>query len=345
MRIVMLGLSITSSWGNGHATNFRALAGALRARGHSVLFLERDRPWYAASRDFTAPWVHLYEDVEELERRRDMVAGADIVIVGSYVPDGCEVAEWVLETAGGVTAFWDIDTPVTAAKLDAGDYEYLSPALVGRFDLYLSFTGGPLLAALGARRPTPFYCVVDPALYRPLPVAERWRLGYIGTYSPDRQPKVDELFLAPARSRGDLRFAAAGPQYPPDVAWPPNVDRFESLAPGEHAAFYCAQRFTLNVTRVEMVEAGWSPSVRLFEASACGVPVISDWWEGLDAFFEPDREILIARDADDVLRALELPPARAREIGSAARARVLRQHTADERARELLELVREKALA
>jgi spore maturation protein CgeB len=345
MRIVMLGLSITSSWGNGHATNFRALTHALRARGHDVTFVERDRPWYAASRDFTAPWVHLYDEVEQLEGLHETVAAADLVVVGSYVPDGCAVAEWVLESAEGVTAFWDLDTPVTAAKLEAGDHEYLSASLAGRFDLYLSFTGGPLLAELGARRPTPFYCVVDPSHYRPLPLPERWRLGYIGTYSDDRQPKVDELLLAPARSRDDLRFALAGPQYPQDLAWPSNVERFENLAPAEHPAFYAAQRFTLNVTRVEMVKAGWSPSVRLFEASACGVPVISDWWEGLDNFFEPGREILIAEDADDVLRALELPPARARAIGSAARARVLREHTADERARELIELVREEAFA
>jgi spore maturation protein CgeB len=335
VKIVMLGLSASSSWGNGHATNYRGLVGALRARGHEVLFLERDVPWYAAHRDFDAAWIRLYGSVAELDRWRDEVRAADLVLVGSYVPDGCDVAEWVLQVAEGTTAFWDIDTPVTAAKLARADHEYLSPALVPRFDLYLSFTGGPLLDELGARRPVPFYCVADPALYRPLDVQIRWDLGYLGTYSGDRQPKVDELLLEPARRSG-ARFVVAGPQYPPEIEWPANVERFESLPPSEHPAFYCAQRFTLNVTRADMVRAGWSPSVRLFEAAACAVPVISDWWDGLDAFFEPEREILIAETADDVLRHLREGD---RNVGVRARARVLAEHTAAHRASELERLV------
>jgi spore maturation protein CgeB len=336
MRVVVLPLSVTSSWGNGHATNYRGLGRALEGRGHELLFLERDKPWYAAARDFDAPNVRLYDSVAELERWTDEVRGADLVLVGSYVPDGCDVAEWVLETARGVTAFWDLDTPVTASKLRRGDFEYLSPALVARFDLYLSFTGGRLLAGLGARRPTPFYCVADPLRYAPVDVPVRWAIGYLGTHSDDRQPKVDELLLEPARALPAERFACAGPQYPDEIAWPPNVDRFENLAPADHPPFYCAQRFTLNVTRDDMVRAGWSPSVRLFEAAACGVPVISDWWHGLDAFFEPGREIVVAHDRDDVLRALrQTSDEERRAIGARARARVLRDHTADRRAQEL----------
>ncbi len=335
MKIVVLGLSVTSSWGNGHATNYRALVAALAARGHEVLFLERDRPWYAAHRDFSAPWIRLYADPGELEGHEDTVEAADLVLVGSYVPDGCAVAEWVLSTAQGVTAFWDIDTPVTVAKLASGDHEYLSPRLVPRFDLYLSFTGGPLLERIGARRPLPFHCVVDPATYRPFEVELRWQLGYLGTYSADRQPAVDKLLLEPARARAEDRFALAGPQYPTSVEWPANLDRFESLPPAEHPSFYAAQRFTLNVTRADMIRAGWSPSVRLFEAAACGVPVISDWWEGLDAFFEPGHEILVAADADDVWRHLALGERERREIGRRARRRVLAAHTAARRAEEL----------
>jgi len=199
VKTVWFPLSITSSWGNGHATNYRGLARALLGRGHDVLFLERDRPWYAAERDFEAPYVRLYDDVAELDRWRDDVREADLVVVGAFVPEGCAVAEWVLETARGVTAFWDIDTPVTAAKLARGDFEYLSPALAPRFDLYLSFTGGPFLDGLGARRPTPFYCVADAERYAPVDVPRRWDLGYLGTYSDDRQPKVDELLVEPAR--------------------------------------------------------------------------------------------------------------------------------------------------
>jgi spore maturation protein CgeB len=339
MKAVFLGLSATSSWGNGHATNYRGLVEALRSRGHDVLFLERDRPWYADTRDFDASWIHLYGDLDDLARWEDDAAAADLVLVGSYVPDGCDVAEWVLTHAGGVTAFWDIDTPVTAAKLTRGDYEYLSPELAARFDLYLSFTSGPLLDRLGARRPTPFHCIADPSLYRPVPVPLRWDLGYLGTYSPDRQPTVEELLLEPAREQPERMFALAGPQYPDSSDWPSNVTRFESLPPAEHPSFYCGQRFTLNVTRQDMLAAGWSPSVRLFEAGACGVPVISDWWEGLDTFFEPGREILIAESRDDVERHLALDESSRQAIGARARARVLDRHTAERRAAELEEHV------
>ena len=340
MRIVILGLSITSSWGNGHATNYRALVKALDARGHDVVFLERDVPWYAASRDLPEPphgRTELYRSTEELrEEHAAPVADADLVVVGSYVPDGVRVAEWVLETAGGLVAFYDIDTPVTVGAVERGACEYLVPELLARFDVYLSFTGGPILERLerrhGVRRARPFYCFVDPEMHRPEPRAERWALGYLGTYSPDRQPAVERLLLEPARARPDLRFAVAGPQYPDDLAWPDNVDRIEHLPPDEHRAFYAAQRFTVNVTRDDMRRAGWSPSVRLFEAAACGTPVVSDWWEGLDAFFEPGREILV----EGALERLDRVSADdARAIGEAARARVLREHTAARRVEQL----------
>jgi spore maturation protein CgeB len=345
VKVVFLGLSITSSWGNGHATNYRALVRALRERGHDARFLERDVPWYASSRDEPEAG-ELYGSLEELrERYADAVADADLVVVGSYVPGGVEVADWVLETAAGGVAFYDIDTPVTLAKLRAGDEEYLSASLVPRFDLYLSFTGGPTLDELreewGARRPLAFHCLVDPQAYRPLPAERRWVLGYLGTYSADRQPALERLLLEPARALPEERFVVAGPQYPDDVEWPANVERIEHLPPADHPRFYAAQAFTLNVTRADMVRAGWSPSVRLFEAGACGVPVISDRWEGLDAFFAPGEEILVADSAADVLRSLREADRDA--IGAAARRRVLAEHTADRRAEQLEEWVAELA--
>ena len=346
MRVVVLGLSITSSWGNGHATNFRALCTALRARGHDVLFLERDQPWYASSRDFAASWVELYDSIEDLRGLAHAVESADLVLVGSFVPQGVEVAEWALETARGVVGFWDIDTPVTIAAMQRGECEYLTPALVPRFDLYLSFTGGPLLDALGARRPHPFWCMVDPLRYAPAETACRWDLGYLGTYSDDRQPTLEELLLEPARRQASRHFVVGGPMYPEEIDWPDNVDRIENVPPGDHAAFYSAQRFTLNVTRSDMIRAGWSPSVRLFEAAACGTPVVSDWWDGLDAFFEPGHEILVAADADDVNRILSDTGEDERQaMGRAARARVLRRHTGAQRAAELELLVDEVARA
>lgn len=342
--IVILGLSITSSWGNGHATTYRALVRALARRGHRVSFLECDKPWYAANRDLPSPpWCRLglYADPDELTRRHARrVADADLVIVGSYVPDGVAVGRWAIGTACGLVAFYDIDTPVTLARLASGNTEYLSADLVPDYDLYLSFTGGPTLERLerefGSPMARPLYCSVDAEAYHPGTARPVLDLGYLGTYSPDRQPKVETLLCEPAALWRDGRFAVAGPQYPADTAWPANVARIEHLAPGDHRAFYASQRFTLNVTRADMVAAGWSPSVRLFEAAACGTPILSDPWEGLDAFFEPGREILVVEDAQDVLRCLrDLPEARRREIAGAARARVLAAHTSDHRAAEL----------
>jgi spore maturation protein CgeB len=342
--IVIVGLSITSSWGNGHATTYRGLVRARHARGHRVLFLERDAEWYASNRDLPNPpfcRTAIYHDVAELRTRyADAVRDADLVVVGSYVPDGAAVGEWVTRTAHGVTAFYDIDTPVTLAKLEHDAAGYLTRALVPRYDLYLSFTGGPTLERiereLGSPMARPLYCSVDPALYYPEAVETRWDLGYLGTYSPDRQPALDRLLLEPARRWRAGRFAVMGAMYPDGVVWPPNVRHGCHLSPGEHRAFYCAQRYTLNVTRADMVAAGWSPSVRLFEAAACGTPIVSDQWEGLDEVLAPGRELLVAHSSDDVLGILrELSDGERRSIGMRARARVLASHTAAHRALEL----------
>ena len=348
MKLVVLGLSLSSSWGNGHATTYRALLRAFAARGHEVLFLERDVPWYAEHRDLPDPdWCRLalYGDLPDLEAHAGEVAAADAVVVGSYVPDGVAVGRWAQETARGTVAFYDIDTPVTLAKLERGDFEYLSPDLVPGYGLYLSFTGGPTLGRIerqyGAPAARALYCSVDPDAYRPQPAPPRWDLTYLGTYSADRQPKLERLLLEPAAKRPDLRFAVAGPQYPDDIAWPANVERIEHLPPAEHAAFYNASRWTLNVTREDMVRAGWSPSVRLFEAAACATPIISDRWSGLDTLLEPGREIVLAEDGADVLAALDRHDAAV--IGEAARGRVLAAHTAVIRAGELEALLADAA--
>ena len=349
MNIVILGLSITSSWGNGHATTFRGLVRQLAERGHDVLFLERDVPWYASNRDLPDPpycTTRLYRGLGQLRHRYTRhVREADLVIVGSYVPEGVAVGEWVTETAEGLTAFYDIDTPVTLAKLAKRDFEYLSPHLIPRYDLYLSFTGGPTLRRIekkyGSPRARALYCSFDPEHYYPEKRRLRWDLGYLGTYSDDRQPTVERLLLEPARKKSDAKFVVAGPQYPDGIEWPRNVKRIEHLPPSDHRRFYNAQRFALNVTRAEMIRAGWSPSVRLFEAAACAVPIISDWWDGLDSLFEPDREILIAESGRDVLRYLRMSDEDRKRIGARARARVLEEHTAAHRAEEVEAYVEE----
>ncbi len=344
MNIVILGLSVTSSWGNGHATTYRGLIRGLSARGHSVHFLERDLPWYAANRDEPQPagaTTEVYEGFDDLVRRfEELVSRADLVVVGSFVPEGARVGEWVTGVARGTTAFYDIDTPVTLAALASGKHEYVTPQLIASYGLYLSFTGGPTLRFIegryGARLARALYCSVDTQSYRPSQRSPRWDLGYLGTFSDDRQPALDRLMLEAARQWPQGRFMVAGPQYPKDIQWPTNVAREIHLSPREHPVFYGSQRFTLNVTREAMKQAGYSPSVRLFEAGACATPIISDCWEGLDTLFKIGTEILVAEDGEDTLRFLrDIPEQRAHLIGQAARRRICAAHTPEHRAAQL----------
>ena len=355
MKIAVLGLSITSSWGNGHATTYRALIRALAARGHDVLFLERDAEWYAGNRDLPAPpycTVRLYRTTTELEHRcAPALRAADVVVVGSYVPDGIAVGDLVLRHATGVTAFYDIDTPVTLSRLP-DSVDYITAGQIPKYDLYLSFTGGPTLDVLershGARLARALYCSVDSELYFPEGGADpdsKSDLGYLGTYSADRQTILERLMLGPARRWPEGRFVVAGPQYPESVRWPSNVERVMHLSPAHHRHFYNTLRYTLNITRRDMVAAGYSPSVRLFEAAACGTPIISDTWKGLDRFLMPAAEILLARNARQILAYLrDIPENERRELGLAARTRVLGAHTSAHRAVEFEQAVAEAGL-
>lgn len=344
MKIVILGLSITSSWGNGHATTYRGLVRELVARGHELLFLERDQPWYAENRDLPAPphgRTELYHGLDDLQERfATPVGDADLVIVGSFVPDGVAVGDWAQQTARGICAFYDIDTPVTLARLERGVHDYLAPRQIAGYDLYLSFTGGPTLRRLeqqwGSPRARVFYCAVDPTLYYPEPQPHQWELGYMGTYSDDRQPGVERLLLSPARQWPEGRFIVAGPQYPERIEWPPNVQWQPHLPPAGHRAFYNRQRWTLNITRADMVQAGWSPSVRLFEAAACGTPIVSDRWVGIEDVLTPGREIVLADDSAEVLTLLRQGGEEHRlRMAERARERILSGHTAAHRAEQL----------
>ena len=350
MKIVICGLSITSSWGNGHATTYRALTRALRARGHKIVFFERDLEWYASNRDMPEPLfcqVHLYEqwqDVVGLLRRE--LAEADVAMIGSFFPDGVKAIDEACDSAAGAKVFYDIDTPITISKLRAGDTEYLRRDQIPSFDVYFSFTGGPMLRELqtrfGARRAVPLYCSFDPDRYHWREPDHRYQcdLSYMGTYAPDRQAKLEELFCKPAGELAEKQFLLAGPQYPATVAWPKNIRRIVHLEPEFHPYFYSSSLFTLNLTRDEMVQAGFSPSVRLFEAAGCGAAIISDTWPGLETFFKPGKEILLAESSADVISYLKnMTVDDVKKVGRHAQERVLAEHSAEKRAIEFEDVV------
>ncbi|HZH26348.1 MAG TPA: glycosyltransferase [Azospirillaceae bacterium] len=343
MKLAVFGLAVSSSWGNGHATLWRGLIRAMARRGHRVVFFERDQPWYADTRDTTelpGGTLVLYRDWEEVRARAGReLADADCAMVTSFCPDGVAATRLMGDANVPVRAFYDLDTPVTLAKLAAGEtLPWIGPEGLGLFDLVLSYTGGAALDALrdrlGARDPVPLYGWADPEVHRPVPAVERFRadLSYLGTYAADRQAGVEALFVEPARRRPGRRFTLAGAMYPADFPWTDNIWFVRHLPPEEHAAFLSSSRLTLNVTREAMAAMGWCPSGRLFEAAAAGVPVVSDVWEGLDTFFRFGTEILPARTTADVLHALELSGAELSRIAAAAQARTLAEHTADRRA-------------
>ncbi|MFO1056315.1 MAG: glycosyltransferase [Dongiaceae bacterium] len=343
MKLVIFGLAISSSWGNGHAALWRALCDALIRRGHRIVFLERDVPWYAEHRDLTelpGGDLILYPDwASVLPSARAHVRDADAAIVTSYSPDALAAEALLGELAPPLAVFYDLDTPVTLDRLARGEtVAYVGPHGLAGYDLVLSYTGGAALdrlrERLGARRVLPLNGSVDPALHRPVAPVERYRadLSYIGTYAEDRQAALEALLIEPARRRPALRFVIAGAQYPQGFPWTDNIYFVRHLPPGEHAAFYSSSRLTLNVTRAAMAALGHCPSGRLFEAAACGAALLSDWWEGLDAFFAPGREILLAGTPDEAVAALERSDAELAAIGRAARERALDEHTADRRA-------------
>jgi spore maturation protein CgeB len=337
MKIVVFGLTISSSWGNGHATLWRGFAHACALRGHKFMFFERDTNYYAMNRDPYPQYDEtiLYEDWESV--RGDAaraISDADVAIVSSYCPDGVAASALVCDSARAISVFYDLDTPVTLAKLARGEETtYIGPRKLADFDLVLSFTGGPVLdtlrTELGARRVMPLYGHVDPDQHHRTALCPQYQsdFSYLGTYAADRQDALNAFFVEPARARPQSRFMIAGAQYPLDFPWTSNIYFVRHLPPSEHSAFFSSSALTLNITRADMAANGWCPSGRLFEAAACGTPIVSDWWEGLDHFLAPDAETLVVRTTDDALAALDLDEATKQRIGRAARDRVLSEHT------------------
>jgi len=346
MKLVVFGLSVTSTWGNGHGTTYRALLQALNARGHDIVFFEKDVEWYASNRDLPHPdfcEVHLYEDWNEVRpTAREQLKDADVAIVGSYFPDGIAAIDEMLDAGTPVKGFYDIDTPITLSVLRAnGTTDYIAQRQIPALDIYFSFTGGPMLREIeqrfGAQRAVPLYCSFDPQRYRRFPTNKKFAcdLSYMGTYASDRQPKLEQLLVEPALRLGSGTFIVAGSQYPETLRWPKNLLHIPHLSPQWHPEFYSSSKFTLNVTRRDMSIAGYSPSVRLFEAAACGATIVSDNWPGLETFFVAGREILLPSGTEDVLQYLsELGMEEARAIGERAQARVLAEHTSAIRAEQ-----------
>jgi spore maturation protein CgeB len=355
VKIVIFGLTLSSSWGNGHATLWRGLITALGARGHEVVFFEKDVPYYAAHRDFAAfPGAELvlYGDwtaISSLALRH--VASADATIVTSYCPDANTAAHLCFDVApAAIHVFYDLDTPVTLARMNAGErVDYLPAAGLRGFDLVLSYTGGAALTAmkdlLGARRVAPLYGHVDPLAHRPVPCEPgmpRADLSYLGTYAPDRQAKLEQLLVGPARQRPARRFVLGGSGYPDHFPWTENLFFIRHVPPARHPAFFCSSRLTLNVTRGDMATLGYCPSGRLFEAAACGTALLSDCWEGLEQFLRPGEEILLANSTEEALRALDLSDVELARIARAGRERVLSEHTSAHRAEELVSLLEDQ---
>ena len=345
MKLVIFGLTISSSWGNGHATVWRGLCRELARLGHQVIFFEKNVAYYAAHRDFQdipGGKLILYETWSEaLPQALQHLTDAEVAIVTSYCPDGIAATDLVLASRP-LKVFYDLDTPVTLERIESGHgVAYIGASGLRDFDVVLSFTGGRALmelrSRLGAKRAVALYGSVDPDVHRPVATREGYRadLSYIGTYAEDRQAALNALFLEPARRLPERRFLIAGAQYPPAFAWLPNLFFVRHIAPPDHPALYSSSRLTLNVTRRAMAQAGHCPSGRLFEAAACGTPIITDCWDGLEIFFQPGEEILVARQTDDVLFALQLSDEQLARIAGRARQRAIEEHCAARRARQL----------
>jgi spore maturation protein CgeB len=339
VKLVIFGLTISSSWGNGHATLWRGLVRALAERGHTVVFFEQERSYYAAHRDYHAiprGRLRLYpnwHDVREAARRE--LHDADVAMVTSYCGDALAATELMVESRVRLKTFYDLDTPVTLDALERAEpVPYIGARGLRDYDLVLSYTGGRALMdlqeKLGARRVAPLYGSVDPEVHRPVLPETRFAadLSYLGTYASDRQEALERLLIASARRLPDQRFLIGGAQYPAEFPWAPNIYFVQHLEPAQHPAFFSSSRLTLNITRRAMKAMGYCPSGRLFEAAACGCPILSDTWEGLDHFFTPGSEILLAENTEEAMAAIQRSDGALRTIARQARDRALNEHTA-----------------
>lgn len=352
MKIAFYGSSLLSSYWNGAATYYRGLLRALAALGHDITFFEPDAFDRQAHRDIDPPgWcrVVVYAATPEgLAGATAQAAAADIVIKASGVgfADAALLAQTMAAARpGALRIFWDVDAPATLAEIQAAPEHPLRDALP-RLDAVLTYGGGaPVVEAyraLGARDCVPIYNALDPQTHHPVPGEARFAadLGFLGNRLPDREARVEAFFLAPAARLPGQRFLLGGSGWG-DKALPGNVGYLGHVGTADHNAFNATPKAVLNVNRASMAQTGFSPPTRIFEAAGAGACLITDAWEGLDLFLAPGCEVLVARDGADVAECLGgLSRARARAIGTAARARVFADHTYADRAAQADRLFR-----
>lgn len=348
MNIAFFGSSLVSAYWNGAATYYRGIIRALHARGHRVTFYEPDAYDRQQHRDIPDPeWarVVVYSGTDEAAARVVLAdaRGADLVVKASGVGVFDELLEaGVLELQGPGTrvAFWDVDAPATLDRVYQNPDDPFRP-LIPQYDLVLTYGGGePVTRAyrhLDARECVPIYNAVDPDTHHPVPPEERFEgtLGFLGNRLPDREARVEEFFLRAAAEVPEARFLLGGSGWG-DKPIPGNVTYLGHVFTRDHNAFNCTPLAVLNISRESMARYGFSPATRVFEAAGAGACLITDWWEGVEQFLEPDREILVARNGNEVAELVRsLTPDRARAIGEAGLRRVLAEHTYAHRAAQL----------
>jgi spore maturation protein CgeB len=348
LEIAFFGSSLVSAYWNGAATYYRGLIRALHQRGHRVTFYEPNAYGRQEHRDIADPeWARVVVYSGESEdapfQAIEQARGADLVVKASGIgifDSLLEQAVLDLQRPETLVVFWDVDAPATLDRIEEDSTDPFLP-LIPRYDLVLTYGGGdPVVQAyerLGARDCVPIYNALDPSTHYPVPTDPRFAadLGFLGNRLPDRETRVEEFFLAAATALPDRTFLLGGSGWG-DKSLPPNCRYVGHVYTRDHNAFNCTPTAVLNVNRESMARYGFSPPTRVFEAAGAGACLITDDWEGIELFLEPDREVIVARSGTDVAERLgRLDSAEARQIGSAAQRRILAEHTYDHRAAQV----------
>jgi spore maturation protein CgeB len=345
--IAFFGSSLVSAYWNGAATYYRGLIHALHDRGHRITFYEPDAYQRQQHRDMADPdWarVVVYPATEDAAfKSLDDAHGADLIIKASGVgvfDELLEAAVLDLQKPGTLVAFLDVDAPATLDRIHKNPEDPFHP-LIARYDLILTYGGGkPVIKAYtsaGARQCVPIYNALDPRTHHPVPKEPRFEsdLGFIGNRLPDREARVEEFFLKVAEALPAQTFLLGGNGWG-DRPLPNNVHYIGHVYTRDHNVINCSPRAVLNVNRESMAQYGFSPPTRVFEAGGAGACLITDAWEGIELFLEPDEEVLVAHNGEEVAgHLLSLTPERARAIGQAALKRLLSEHTYAHRAEQL----------